>query len=91
LNGVQDIKSILEKFSTEIGKSFYPIVGEEAIMLIGGQIKSVKLAESLIVGVPCSTINEMELNVIGCKVTLKDLSGFGKNSILCDQDCTNTS
>lgn len=90
LDGTTMINQSLQKFSTAIGKSFTPIRGEETIMLIGGQIKSVKLSESLIVGVPCETINEMELNVIGCKMTLRELAEFGKNTIMCNQDCTPT-
>lgn len=86
-----NINSILNKFSTDIAKTFTPIVGEEVVMLVGGQIKTQKLAESLIVGVPCSTINEIDLNLIGCKVTLKDVNDFGKNAIVCNQDCSNTS
>lgn len=88
LDGTTIINQSLQKFSTAIGKSFTPIKGEETIMFIGGQIKSVKLSESLIVGVPCQTINEMELNVIGCKMTLRELAEFGKNKIMCNQDCS---
>jgi len=91
LDATTSISSILSAFSAKIGKSFTPTIGEEAVMLIGGEIKSVKLSQSLIVGVPCSSIDEIELYISGCKVTLKEIADLGKTKLMCAEDCSTSS
>jgi len=81
LDGSGVLNGISNDYLRGIGKNFNSIKGNELLMLVNGQIKSVSMNEAHVNAVACQTIHEFKGMVIDCKQTFKDLDAINANLI----------
>jgi len=77
------------EFQTKQGKTFEPIVGNQALIITEGIIKDVKLTAIKSTAAVCTT-EEYGERKIKCGVTFNDLKTWGMDTALCaEETCVN--
>jgi len=71
-----------------IGKQFLPIVGNQILMLVNGQLKTISTSFAQVVAMPCQSIDEYEVKPLTCSNTVIDLNGdLGYYYVACPKNC----
>jgi len=91
LDGTNKLNAAARSFNQKIGKEFVPIVGNAALILQDGMVKTVAFSNSYINSIPCQTRDEKYFNEISCSVSFADLSQIDTQAVMCKMDCKDSS